>query len=372
MTAESEIVGPARSIAAEVDVLLVGAGVMSATLGMMLQLLQPGLRIAFVESRGEAATESSDAWNNAGTGHAALCELNYTPEAADGSIVIGRAVKINEQFLQSRQFWATLVERGLLRSPHAFIHAVPHMSFVEGAAAVDFLRRRHRALTASPLFVGMQFSDDPAVLRQWMPLMMEGRRADEAVAATRSEEGTDLDFGALTRQLLGALVEGADSRVTVHYHHALRDLTKLPDGRWYTLVEDLRTKLRTRVTARFVFLGAGGGALPLLQKSGIPEGRGYGGFPVGGQWLRCTNRNVFERHGAKVYGRPALGAPPMSVPHLDTRVIDGKKELLFGPFAGFSTKFLKGGSFVDLPRSIRAGNLVSMLGAGATNLPLTK
>ncbi len=373
----------------EVEVLLVGAGVMSATLGMMLRMLSPSLRIAFVESRGEAATESSDAWNNAGTGHAALCELNYTPECADGSIAIDRAVKINEQFLQSRQFWAELVERGLLRAPEEFIHAVPHMSFVEGVAAVDFLRRRVAALTASPLFAGMQFATDAATLRQWMPLMMEGRAPDAVVAATRSEEGTDLDFGALTRQLLESLVHGSIASagthvssarrgapdalpVTVHYHHVLLELTKLPDGRWYTLVENTATKKKTRVTAQFVFLGAGGGALPLLQKSGIPESRGYGGFPVSGQWLRCTNRGVIDRHAAKVYGKPALGAPPMSVPHLDTRVIEGKRELLFGPFAGFSTKFLKSGSFADLPRSIGTENLVSMLGAGATNLPLTK
>ncbi len=426
MTGQAQRVGSVEPIAAEVDVLLVGAGVMSATLGMMLRLVSPGLRMAFVESRGEAATESSDAWNNAGTGHAALCELNYTPEGADGSIAIDRAVKINEQFLQSRQFWATLVERGLLRAPDEFIHAVPHESFVSGGEAVDFLRRRHQALSASPLFAGMQFTDDAAVLREWMPLMMEGRDPAQKVAATRSDEGTDLDFGALTRQLLEALVSGngvegggthvSDARhgapdavavsgngaeakgthvsgarhgaprfspdtrsssaggahATVHYHHALRDLTKLPDGRWYTQVEDLRMKKKSRVTARFVFLGAGGGALPLLQRSGIPEGRGYGGFPVSGQWLRCTNRAVIEEHAAKVYGKPALGAPPMSVPHLDTRVIEGKRELLFGPFAGFSTKFLKGGSFADLPRSIGTGNLVSMLGAGATNLPLTK
>ncbi len=377
--------GTAQPLASDVDVLLVGAGVMSATLGMMLQMVSPGLRIAFVESRGEAATESSDAWNNAGTGHAALCELNYTPEAADGSIAIQRAVKINEQFLQSRQFWATLVERGLLQAPGEFIHAVPHMSFVEGAAAVDFLRRRHAALSASPLFAGMRFADDAATLKQWMPLMMEGRDPGEAVAATRSDDGTDLDFGALTRQLLQSLTSSEilhqrksqhgtpdPAMATVHYRHALRDLTKLPDGRWYVSVEDLDTKKKTRVTAKFVFLGAGGGALPLLQKSGIPEGRGYGGFPVSGQWLRCTNRTVIDRHAAKVYGKPALGAPPMSVPHLDTRVIQGKRELLFGPFAGFSTKFLKGGSFADLPRSIGTGNLVSMLGAGATNIPLTK
>lgn len=358
-----------QALPTETDVLLVGAGVMSTTLGMLLQMLSPGLRITIVEALGEAAAESSDAWNNAGTGHAALCELNYTPEAADGSIAIDRAIKINEQFQQSRQFWATLVERGLIRDPRQFINAVPHMSFVAGAPAVDFLRRRHAAMTQSPLFAGMRFTSDPAELREWIPLMMEGRDAGEPVATTRADTGTDLDYGALTRMLLECIAGHGGS---VHFHHRMVDLNHLPDGRWYTLVEDLSTKRRMRVTARFVFLGAGGGALPLLQKSGIPEGRGYGGFPVSGQWLRCTNRAVIDRHAAKVYGRPALGAPPMSVPHLDTRMIQGQRELLFGPFAGFSTKFLKRGSLIDLPRSIGMGNLLSMLGAGVTNIELTK
>ena len=341
---------------------------MSATLGTLLQMLSPGLRVTVVESLGEAAAESSDAWNNAGTGHAALCELNYTPEQPDGSIAIDRAVKINEQFLQSRQFWAALADRGEI-DPDQFIHATPHMSFVSGAEAVDFLRRRYAAMQTSPMFRSMRYSEDPAQLREWIPLMMRDRPANEPVAATRSDEGTDLDFGALTHLLLERIAahDGA-----TYFRHRLVDLNQLPDRRWYTLVRNLDTGKQTRLTARFVFLGAGGGALPLLQKSGIPEGRGFGGFPVSGQWLRCTNRAVIEQHAAKVYGKPALGAPPMSVPHLDTRMIQGQRELLFGPFAGFSTKFLKNGSFADLPRSIGSGNLVSMLGAGATNVPLTK
>ncbi|MEZ2345665.1 malate dehydrogenase (quinone) [Terriglobus sp. RCC_193] len=353
----------------ETDVLLVGAGIMSATLGILLKSLVPSLQLTVVETQDRAAVESSDAWNNAGTGHAALCELNYTPEAENGSIAIDRAIKINEQFQHSRQFWAALVERGLISDPRQFINPVPHMSFVSGAESVEFLRKRYHAMQACPLFAGMQFSDDPAVLKQWIPLMMEQRSPTEPVAATRAEFGTDLNFGALTRMLFGAL-EQQGSRVVMR--HRVTELTQLPDTRWYVEVEDLATGNTSRVTARFVFLGAGGGALPLLQKSGIPEGRGYGGFPVSGQWLRCTNREVIERHAAKVYGKPALGAPPMSVPHLDTRVIDGKKELLFGPFAGFTTKFLKFGSFLDLPKSIGTGNLVSMLGAGAHNLDLTK
>lgn len=358
-----------QTIPTETDVLLVGAGIMSATLSTLLQRLSRGLRITVVDALGEAATESSDAWNNAGTGHAALCELNYTPERPDGSIAIDRAVKINEQFQQSRQFWASLVEAGVLTDPKGFINAVPHMSFVYGADAVDFLRHRHAALQASPLFAGMQFSDDPAVLRDWIPLMMDRRDGNEPVAATRSDDGTDLDFGALTRMLLQALQAGGGE---IYLRHRVLSLTHLPDTRWYVQVEDQNTKRRSHITTRFIFLGAGGGALPLLQASGIPEGRGYGGFPVSGQWLRCTNRAVIEQHAAKVYGKPALGAPPMSVPHLDTRVIGGKRELLFGPFAGFTTKFLKTGSIMDLPLSIGTGNLISMLGAGATNIDLTR
>ncbi len=357
------------TLPAETDVLLVGAGIMSATLGTLLQTLSPSLKITVVDSLAKPAVESSDAWNNAGTGHAALCELNYTPEKSDGSIAIDRAVKINEQFQQSRQFWASLVERGILSEPKQFINGVPHMSFVSGAPAVDFLRRRYAAMQTNPLFAGMQYSEDPDVLRRWIPLMMQHRSPAEPVAATRAEAGTDLDFGALTRMMLASLQNGGTG---LFMRHRVVSLTHLPDTRWYVEVEDLNTKKRSRITARFIFLGAGGGALPLLQASGIPEGRGYGGFPVSGQWLRCINRDVIEQHSAKVYGKPALGAPPMSVPHLDTRVIEGKRELLFGPFAGFSTKFLKFGSFGDLPKSIGTGNMIAMLGAGATNLSLTK
>ena len=359
----------ATTLPTETDVLLVGAGIMSATLGMLVQTLSPSLQITVVDSLEGPAIESSDAWNNAGTGHAALCELNYTPERADGSVAIDRAIKINEQFQQSRQFWASLVERGVLSDPRQFINPVPHMSFVAGADGVDFLRRRYAAMQASPLFRSMRYSEDPAVLREWIPLMMKQRDAAEPVAATRSEDGTDLNFGALTRMLLSALQKKGSVLVM---RHRVVSLTHLPDSRWYVEVQDLNTGKRQRITTRFIFLGAGGGALPLLQASGIPEARGYGGFPVSGQWLRCTNREVIEEHAAKVYGKPALGAPPMSVPHLDSRVIDGERELLFGPFAGFSTKFLKFGSFSDLPKSIGTGNMVAMLGAGATNVSLTK
>jgi malate dehydrogenase (quinone) len=143
-------------------------------------------------------------------------------------------------------------------------------------------------------------------------------------------------------------------------------------GTWKLTLKDLVADSKRKIRAKFVFIGAGGGSLPLLLKSGIPEGKGFGGFPVSGQWLRCNNREIIEKHDAKVYGTAAVGAPPMSVPHLDTRFIQGKKELLFGPYAGFTTKFLKQGSFFDLPLSIKLSNIRPMLAAGIKNLPLTK
>jgi malate dehydrogenase (quinone) len=350
------------------DVVLIGAGIMSATLGMLLKQLEPGLTIEMFESLDSMAEESSNAWNNAGTGHAALCELNYTPEAADGSVDPSKAIAINESFEVSKQFWAHLVQDGMLEDPSGFITQVPHMSFVRGEANVEYLRKRHAALTASHLFREMSFSEDPAELKEWMPLMMEGRDPSEKVAATRMDVGTDVNFGALTKELIGALRK----QLGFHLHLGQRvtDLSREPDGRWRITVAG-RGGRRT-ISARFVFLGAGGGALPLLQKSGIPEGRGFGGFPVSGQWLRCDNPELVERHHAKVYGKASVGAPPMSVPHLDTRIIDGKRSLLFGPYAGFSTKFLKGGSYLDLPLSVKPDNIVPMLCAGRDNIDLTR
>ncbi len=351
------------------DVVLVGAGIMSATLGMLLKELDPGLTIEIFESRDDVATESSDAWNNAGTGHAALCELNYTPQRADGSIDCSKALQINESFKVSKQFWSYLVERNLVEKPGSFISRIPHISFVHGSKNVDYLRKRYQALRENHLFGGMGYSEDRAELADWMPLVMEGRSGDEAVAATRVSFGTDVNFGALTRSLVARLraMEG----VTVHLNHRILNLHR--DARsWRLYVQDKVADQKRTVDAKFVFLGAGGGALPLLQKSGIREGRGFGGFPVSGQWLRCLNPELIARHDAKVYGKAALGAPPMSVPHLDTRMIDGRKGLLFGPFAGFTTKYLKNGSLLDFPAAIKPDNLVPMTAAAFQNIPLTR
>jgi len=348
---------------------LVGAGIMSATLGVMLKELQPDLTIEIFESLSGIAEESSDAWNNAGTGHAALCELNYTPEKADGSVDVSKALKINEAFKVSQQFWSYLVQRGGIKTPQDFIQRIPHLSFVHGAKSVEFLRKRHEALAANHLFADMKFSTDRAELAEWMPLVMDGRSEKQAAAATRVEVGTDVNFGALTRRMIAHLQSLGG--VTLHLRHDVLNLHRNGRAGWLLYVNDKAADQKRTVAATFVFLGAGGGALPLLQKSGIPEGRGFGGFPVSGQWLRCENPELIARHDAKVYGKAPVGAPPMSVPHLDTRVIDGQKGLLFGPFAGFTTKYLKNGSLLDLPLAIKPSNLVPMTAAALQNISLT-
>ncbi|WP_280638278.1 malate:quinone oxidoreductase [Hymenobacter sp. 5317J-9] len=352
------------------DVIVIGAGIMSATLCVLLKALDPSLTIAGYERLDAVAAESSDAWNNAGTGHSAFCELNYTPERPDGSIDISKADKIAEQFELSKQFWSSLALENVLPDPKSFIRTIPHMSFVWGAANVDYLRKRHAALLHSPLFQGMEFSEDPAQIAQWIPLVMEGRDPGVPVAATRMPIGTDVNFGALTRALSN-YVKGLPG-VDFNLGHEVEDFRRKDDGIWRLKVRNLATDQSRIVRARFVFIGAGGGSLPLLEKSGIPEANGFGGFPVSGQWLKCRNPAVIARHEAKVYGKPAVGSPPMSMPHLDSRQINGQKELLFGPYAGFSTKFLKKGSYTDLFRSIELGNIRPLLYAGARNLGLTK
>jgi malate dehydrogenase (quinone) len=352
------------------DVVLVGAGIMSATLGMLLKQLNPGVTIEIFESLDLVAGESSNAWNNAGTGHAALCELNYTPQRDDGSVDISKAITINESFEVSKQFWSNLVEAGVLKAPERFIRAVPHLSFVRGDENVDFLRKRYEEMRKHHLFAGMHYSEDPGELTVWMPLVMDGRDRGEPVAATRALLGTDVNFGSLTRSMIEWLAR--QDGVAVFLNHRVNGLNRCSDNRWHVHVQNKADGAKRTAKANFVFLGAGGGALPLLQKSDVPEAKGFGGFPVSGQWLRCDKPEIVDRHNAKVYGKAAVGSPPMSVPHLDTRVIDGKRSLLFGPYAGFSTRFLKHGSLFDLPESVKPDNLLPLLAAGRDNVDLTK
>lgn len=354
---------------ADVDVVLIGGGIMSATLGILLQQVRPDWSIVAYERLDEVGEESSNGWNNAGTGHAGLCELNYTPRLPDGSIDLAKAIRTNEQFQESLQFWAALVEAGRLPDPGDFIHPVPHMSFVSGEEDVAFLRDRTQALTGRPLFEGLVYTEDRATMAEWSPLMMEGRTGSAPVAMARVDRGTDVDYGTLTKQLFAAaerqgleLLRGTE----------VTDLQRQRDGRWTVSATSRASGAPKTRTAPFVFIGAGGYAVHLLQKSGIPEAKGYGGFPVSGQFLRCTNPEVIAKHEGKVYGRSQAKAPPMAMPHLDRRYHHGKPGLLFGPYAGFSPTYLKRGRWTDLPRAITPHNILTMLAVAKDEFALTR
>lgn len=353
----------------DVDVLLIGGGIMSATLGTYLQDLEPNWSIEMVERLDKVADESSNGWNNAGTGHSALAEMNYTPQKDDGSVDIEKAVAINEAFQVSRQFWSSLVQRGVLHNPRSFIQTTPHMSFVWGDENVEFLRKRYQALQKSSLFRGMEYSEDPQQIARWVPLVMKGRDPKQKVAATRTLMGTDINFGEITKQLVASLCKHKNFSLSTR--HEVRDIKRHADNRWQVTIADLNGVERV-LNAKYVFIGAGGAALPLLQKSGIPEANGYAGFPVGGSFLVTENQDVVKRHLAKVYGKASVGAPPMSVPHLDTRMLDGKQVLLFGPFATFSTRFLKTGSLWDMFGAMNGTNLLPMTRVGLDNFDLVK
>lgn len=359
-----------KNIEGHYDLICIGGGIMSATLALMLKLIDKNQKILILERLDRVALESSGAWNNAGTGHSGFCEMNYTSEVEDGSIDISKAINVCTQFEKSKQFWSFLIENNLIDNPKDFIHPVPHHSWVEGEDNVAFLKKRVKEMTKHPLFEEMKFSDDFNEMEKWFPIMMNGRNTSEKVAATRMELGTEVNYGVLTRTFFKILEEKFDS--PVHTMHEVKDVDPTKHEDWLVKIKSLETKEKIHCDAEHVFIGAGGGALPLLQKVEIEEKEGYGGFPVSGEWLICNNREVVKKHHAKVYGKAEVGAPPMSMPHLDTRYIDGKQELLFGPFAGFSTKFLKEGSFLDLFKSIKFDNIPSMWGVFWHNIPLTK
>jgi len=354
----------------ETDVLLIGGGIMSATLGTYLQELQPDWSMTMVERLDGVAQESSNGWNNAGTGHSALMELNYTPQKKDGSISIEKAVEINEAFQVSRQFWSHQVNSGVMHDPHSFINTVPHMSFVWGEQNVNFLRARYAALQQSTLFRGMKYSEDHAQIKEWAPLVMEGRDPNQKVAATWTPVGTDVNYGEITRQLIGSLKK--DQNFKLETSSEVTDFKRNGDNSWHVTIKDVKSGDKRSVDAKYVFIGAGGGAIKLLQKTGIPEADNYGGFPVGGSFLMTENPEIANRHLEKVYGQASVGAPPMSVPHIDSRTLDGKKVVLFGPFATFSTKYLKNGSLFDLLSATTTSNIMPMTHVGIDNFDLVK
>ncbi|RMR09376.1 putative malate:quinone oxidoreductase [Pseudomonas syringae pv. helianthi] len=352
----------------KVDVLLVGGGIMSATLAVWLNELEPSWSMEMVERLDGVAEESSNGWNNAGTGHSALAELNYTPEDKNGNVDISKAIEINEAFQISRQFWSWQVKTGVLKNPRSFINSTPHMSFVWGDNNIQFLRKRYAALQASPLFSGMQYSEDHEQIKKWVPLMMEGRDPAQKLAATWSPIGTDVNFGEITRQFVATLK--AKPNFNLQLSSEVNDITHNDDGTWRVKYKNLKDGTVTETDTKFLFIGAGGAALHLLQESGIPEAKEYGGFPVGGSWLVTDNQTLAMQHMGKAYGIASTGAPPMSVPHLDTRVLDGKRVILFGPFATFSTKFLKNGSYLDLLTSTTTHNVWPMTRVGIEQYPL--
>ncbi|ULC58467.1 malate dehydrogenase (quinone) [Flaviramulus sp. BrNp1-15] len=352
------------------DLICVGGGIMSATLALLVKTLKPDLKVLILERLSAVGLESSAAWNNAGTGHSALCELNYTPENEDGSINCEKAFKICKQFEVSKQFWSYLVNKNLIDSPEDFIKPVPHYSWVKGKENSEYLKSRFKALKNHFMFQDMEFTTGIKKMSEWFPLIMEDRSDDEIMAATRIERGAEMNFGVLTKKLFEILETKYNT--PVHCNEEVLDIDPDEEVEWSVEVKNLKTDRKLYLDAKHVFIGAGGGSLLLLQKVEIEEKEGYGGFPVSGEWLVCKNKAIINQHYAKVYSKAGIGDPPMSTPHLDTRFINGKRELLFGPFAGFSPKFLKEGSYFDLASSIKSDNIKPMLGAFWDNLPLTK
>ncbi|MDO1511605.1 malate dehydrogenase (quinone) [Maribacter confluentis] len=354
----------------EYDLVCVGAGIMSATLALLVKQLKPDLKVLIVERLDKVAQESSAAWNNAGTGHSALCELNYTPADKNGDVNITKAIDICTQFEISKQYWSYLVDQGLIKEPRSFINPVPHHSWVRGKENADYLEKRYKALKEHFMFNTITFTRDVNKMENWFPLMIRGRTNEETMAASRIDRGTEMNYGALTEHLFAILEKEYNTKVL--FNTEVEDIDPDHDEDWLLKMENLKNGKKSTLDAQHVFIGAGGGSLLLLQKVEIEEKDGYGGFPVSGEWLVCKNREIIEQHNAKVYSKAGIGDPPMSVPHLDTRYINGKRELLFGPFAGFSPKFLKEGSNLDLLKSINFDNIPSMWGVFWHNLPLTK
>lgn len=346
------------------DVALIGAGIMSATLGALIQHLEPDWSIEFFESLEAPAQESSNAWHNAGTGHAGFCELDYATPLPNGTLDVSKAIETGEQFQITRQFWSALLTGGQLPTASRFVQPMPHLAFVAGAENVAFLRQWFDTLRTEPLFTNLRYSDDPAQIGQWSPALVAGRDSRQPIAASYEASGTDVDYGALTRALIDAQVaRGAQ----LHLQHRVTDLVREGDA-WRITHRSPSGIGSTR--ARFVFVGAGGGSLKLLQRSGIPEARGYAGFPVSGKFLRTRNPEVVAAHQVKAYGRAEQGVPGMGAPHLDHRTVDGKGSVLFGPFAGFDPRFLKTGSRLDLLRTVHPGNIGAMLHVAQDNVDL--
>lgn len=344
-----------------VDVALIGAGIMSATLGTLLQQVEPGWSIAVFEARDGVAQESSDAWNNSGTGHSGFCELDYATARSDGSLDISKPIAVNEMFQVTRQFWTSLIASGRLPAAERFVHPTPHMAFVTGESHVAFVRAWHDTLTREPLFAGMGFSDDIRQIANWSRALTDGRGRAEPIAATFEASGTEVDYGTLARLLMDSMVaRGAQ----LNLGHRVTKLAREGDRWRLTHGSDAGTGT---IRARFAFIGAGGGSLALLRSAGVREVAGHAGFPVSGKFLMTHDPQVVALHRVKAYGKADTGMPSIGATHLDHRTLDGREAVMFGPYAGFTPKFLKYGSRWDLPRSVRRDNLGPLLAVARDN-----
>ena len=340
------------------DVLIIGTGIMGTTLATLLKELDPKIQVDLIEKLEDAGLESSNTLNNAGTGHAGYCELNYTPLIANGKINIQKALEINAKFEISLQFWSYLSKKYSSFKPKNFISKVPHISIVRGEKDVAFLKKRYLALKKNHLFNQIEFTINPRIIKKWVPLI-DCKNLTESIGATRFKSGSDVDFGSLTKELIKILVK--KSSFKLHKNLEALSIKKIDNHGWGVTTKGVASKKEINFKANFVFITSGGDSLRLLQKTNIPEQIGYAGFPVNGKWLICNNPKINLQHTAKVYGKAQIGSPPMSMPHLDLRVVNGKRVLLFGPFASFTCKFLNSGSHLDLIKSIKFHNIKSIL-----------
>ena len=352
-----------------VDVVLIGGGIMSATLGTYFNELEPNWKVQMFERLEQVAEESSKGLNNAGTGHSGFMEMNYTPQK-NNQIDIQKALTTAEQFEVSKQFWAYQVKHHILNDPKSFIHPVPHIAFVWGDQNVSFLKQRYTTMIQNPLFYGMKYSENPIEIETWAPLVMHGRSFKEKVAATYMDVGSDINYGEIAKQLIQHLTKNPNFQLSTSTE--VTGIHQNNDKTWTISYKQLKTNKKGLIRAKYVFIGAGGATIPLLQYTGLKEAKQYAGFPIGGTFLITDNPTITAQHTAKVYGRAELGAPPMSVPHIDTRYIDGKKYVLFGPFATYSNKFLKHGSQTDLLMSTHKNNVIPMLNIAIQNLDLVQ
>jgi malate dehydrogenase (quinone) len=359
----------------DVDVICIGAGVMSATVGLMLKELEPSWKIMMFERLHAASEESSNGFNNAGTGHSGFMEPNYTKEVynPDGSLKTVTTDKVESvctHFMSSRQFWEYLVKKGHLPDPDSFIHQTNHVALGIGKDQVEFIKKRYEAMKKMPLFSSMEIAEpqDTEKLKQWAPLVVAGRDPNQPICMTKVSVGTDVDFGTLTKGKIKAFMKlGGDLRLFTE----VTDLKKDKDGRWIVTTKNTSTgRGISCYRAKFVFVGAGGWALLMLQKAGIPQVKGYMALPVTGDWAVCQNPEVVAKHKVKVYAPGAPGAPPMSMPHLDYRTIGGKEMLLFGPFGSITFKFLRYGSVFDALKALKPHNIGPTIGALSRNMGL--